>query len=176
MISGRSSSSSRGGGATAWGSVCCERLARRVELADRLDLVAQQLYAQRQAAVRRIQIEDAAAHGELAPLLDQRHARVARGHQRLDQRVAVDHLPDLEVHRLAAHELARRDAGGERGPGRDHDGRVGLGLRPVDRGRRAREPAVEHVHPLGHQEGLGREALVGLGVVAREHAQPTLVR
>ena len=146
-------------------------LARRVELAQLLHLVAQQLDADRSLAVGREEVEDVPADGQLAPLLDEWHALVAGSDQQLDQRVPVDGLPHLEMDRLRAHGVSRRHPQRERRPGRDHDRRR---LDPaVPRGQ---QPAVEHVHALGDHERLRREALVGLDVVAREdpHAPPAL--
>jgi hypothetical protein len=74
--------------------------------------------------VRREHVEDAAAHRDLAALLDERHPRIARADQRRDERVAVDRLAELEVHGAPAHELARGHARRERGP-RRHDDRAG---------------------------------------------------
>ena len=41
-------------------------------------------------------VDDAAAHRQLAALFDQRHARVARGDELRDELVAVDPLADGE--------------------------------------------------------------------------------
>ena len=80
-------------------------LARRVELADRLHLVPEELHAQGQGALRGKEVEDVAAHGELPRLLDERHARIAGGQQCLHQCVTVDPLAHLQVDRAGAHHL-----------------------------------------------------------------------
>jgi hypothetical protein len=153
----------RGDGVTQRG---LRALARRVELPDRLHLVAEQLDPQRVRPLRWEQVEDAASHGQLAALFDERHPRIARGDQRLDQRVAIDGLPHLEVDRARANRLTRGDAGGQSRPG-CNDHRRGVRRGEGVRGRSsAGQPAVEDVHALGDHEGLGREALVGLGVMA----------
>ena len=46
-----------------------------VEEADRLDQIAEELDAQREAIERHEGVDDAAAHGERARILDDRHAR-----------------------------------------------------------------------------------------------------
>ena len=142
-------------------------LARRVELADRLDLVAEELDANGAVGLRGMDVEDAAAHRELAGLLHDRHARVAGGHQRLDEDVAIEGLADLEVDRPGADDLPGGHAQGQGRPRGDDDGRR-LGRRQGAVALVAREPPVEDVHALRDHEGLGAEALVGLGVVARE--------
>ena len=116
-------------------------LARRIELADRLHLVAEQLDPHRRGAMGRKHVEDPAAHGELAALLDERHPRITRADQRRDERVAVDRLPELEVHGAPAHELARGHARRERGP-RRHDDR-----RRLRRGRQADSRASGRARP-----------------------------
>ncbi len=145
-------------------------LAGGIELADRLHLVAEQLDANGSPALGREDIEDAAAHRQLAALLDERHAGVAGAEKRLDQHVAVDGLPDLEVDRAGAHGVPRGNARGEGRPRRHHDGRR-LARRHAARSAGRRQQPVEHVHALGHHEGLGREAVEGRRVVSREGAQ-----
>jgi hypothetical protein len=146
-------------------------LAGRIEFANRFDFVRQQLRAHGVCALRGEEVENAAAHRQLAALFHQGHARVARRQERLDQGVAVHALPDLEVHGAPPHQLPRGYARRQRRPGRHHN-RARLGRAHAVTGRRTRQPAIERIHTLGHHEGLGREALVGLGVVAREGAHP----
>ena len=67
-------------------------LARGIELAERLDLVAEQLDPHRPRALGREEVDDAAAHRELAALLDERLARVAGEGEGRDQRVALEAL------------------------------------------------------------------------------------
>ncbi len=62
-------------------------LGERRERAQRLDLVAEELDAHRLAAGRREDVDDAAAHGDLAALLDALDPRVAGEHELLGQLV-----------------------------------------------------------------------------------------
>ena len=101
-------------------------LARRVELTDRLDLVAQQLDPERVLSLGREQVENAPAHGQFSGLFHQGHARVTRGDQRLYQGVAIDRLPHLEMDRPRAHGFAGGNPRSEGGPRRHHD-RGGVG-------------------------------------------------
>ena len=56
-----------------------------IEEADRLDQIAEELDAQREAIERHEDVDDAAAHGERARILDDRHARVAALDQLVDR-------------------------------------------------------------------------------------------
>jgi hypothetical protein len=134
-----------------------------VEFADRLDLVTQQLDTNRMRAMGREDVENAASNGEFAPLLDERHPRVARGNQGFDERITVGDLADFEVDRTTAHDFARGHPERERRPRSHRDGR---GFDPHIR-LRARQPAIEDVHSLRDQKRLRGEALVGVRVVAR---------
>jgi hypothetical protein len=69
-------------------------LAGGVEIPDGFDLVAEQLDPHRMTALRREQVDDAAAHRDFAALLDHRLARVARTDQPGDECVAVDRLAE----------------------------------------------------------------------------------
>ena len=60
-------------------------LRRRVELANGFQPVAVEFEAQRPAVARGIQIDDAAAHAEIAALLDQRNILKTPLHQMLEQ-------------------------------------------------------------------------------------------
>jgi hypothetical protein len=82
------------------------RLQVRVEAAQRLDLLVEQLDAQRQVGREREHVEDVPAHADLARLLDQRLPLVARVDQPLEQVLHVERLPDPQ-HEQAARELFR---------------------------------------------------------------------
>ena len=98
------------------------RLARRLQVAalelgqralrehgearDALDLVAEQLDADGLGSRRREDVEDVAAHGELAAIADALDARVAGRDERRDGVVAHELSPALDVQR------GRRRAGG----------------------------------------------------------------
>ena len=92
------------------------------ERAHLLDLVAEQLDAQRLAAGRGEDVDDAAADGELPALIDPVDALVAGARERLGEAVEAGLIADDEPHGPWP-ELRRRHPLGERG------------------GRRADEPA-----------------------------------
>ena len=83
---------------------------------DRLDRVADELEAQRLRMRRREDVEDAAAHAEVAAVLDQRHAPVAPVDELLGERVAVDLVAFDEVAQRAGEDAraAARAAGAPR--------------------------------------------------------------
>ena len=106
---------------------------------------------------------------------DERHPRVTRPNQGRDERVPIRDLADFEVDRTTAHDFARGHPQRERRPGCHRDG---CGFDPRIR-LRARQPAIQDVHPLGDQKRLRGEALVGMGVVgwdtrARAHLPQAL--
>ena len=106
------------------------RLARRLQVAalqlgqralrehrearDALDLVAEQLDAHGLGARRREDVEDVAAHGQLAAVADALDARVSGGDERRDGVVAHELSPALDVQRRRPA-LRRRDALDQRG-------------------------------------------------------------
>ena len=81
----------------------------RIEAADRLDLVAEQVQPHRFGRAGRPDVDDAAARRELADAADLDRDVVARRHQRAEQRVLVDALPDADLAR-AARPAARASA------------------------------------------------------------------
>ena len=125
-----------------------------LEVADLLDLVAPELHAQRVFLGGREDVQDAAAHGEVAALLDELGARVP----------GTDEVGD-DVGQLAAvvagvqfdrYELAQpRHLGLEHGPHRGHDDRQPSRRRVV--GRRVREPS-QHGQPLADRVGARARA------------------
>jgi hypothetical protein len=152
-------------------------LAGRVEAADRVDLVAPQLDAQRRGELGREDVDDVAPHRDLARLLDERHALVADPDEAGDEAVAVERLAHRDASRRGPQSPPRGHAQGEGRARRDHDrrGLIAGRRRPGVAARFAIGDAIEemqHLHALAQQEGLGREAVEGQGVVAREGAQP----
>ncbi len=141
-------------------------LARRVEVADRFDLVAGELDAHRARALRREDVHDAAAHRHFAAFLDERHPRIARSDQLGDERIAIDPLADVELRRPRPQRFARGNPQRQRGERRDDDEPLVAGSALA----RRFEPAVEHVHPLRRDERLRREAVVGERVGMRKRA------
>ena len=89
-------------------------LRERREGADALDLVAEELDAERLAPGRRIDVDDAAAERELAALLRLLDALVAREREVLGERVDPLLVARSNADRLGAR-LGRRHALGERG-------------------------------------------------------------
>ena len=166
-------------------------LRERREGADRLDLVAEELDPERLAAGRREDVDDAAADGELAALLDLLDALVA-GERELPRRAPSmpGSSPTRDLERLRAARRRGGSALGERGrrgadepAAREHVERAG----PLaDEVRRRLEPgapadaaARQQPDALGAEEParrLGRVARVGvLGQDADERAAELLV-
>ena len=96
-------------------------LGDRIEEADRLDQVAQQLEPDRVAVQRREDVDDAAAHGEGAGVLDHGGAAVAGARQQGGGGVAIDLLLGGEDVDEGGELGARDDAAGERGGRGDQD-------------------------------------------------------
>jgi hypothetical protein len=124
------------------------------EEADRLDLDVEEVDAHRAVLGGRVEVEDAAADGELPAVVDLVDALVARGHELLADLVEVEQIADADGERVRAqrrvgHLLAQRHRA-------DHD----------DRRLRARGPlgqqGVEGGHAQADQVRRRREVrLVG---------------
>ncbi len=158
-------------------------LRERRERAHLLDLVAEELDADRLAAGRREDVDQAAAHRELPAVVDALDALVARERERLrqalDARLGADHDAD----RLGPL-VARWDPLGERRRGGPHETARGEHVeraRPLaDEVRRRGEPrlpahaaARQERDPLGAQvpaRRLGEVARVG--VLGRQRDEP----
>ena len=100
-------------------------LRERREPAQRLDLDVEQVDADRPVLGGRVDVEDAAAHGELTAVLDLVDALVAGRDEIARDLVEVDEVADAQRHRARAqlgvgHLLAERDGG------HDDDRRVAL--------------------------------------------------
>ena len=78
------------------------------EGAHRLDLVAEELDAQRLAPRGREDVDDAAAHGELAAVVDALHALVAREGERLPEPLDAGLEGGAQLDRLRARLLRRQ--------------------------------------------------------------------
>src|SRR5207244_11269633 len=86
-------------------------LRERRERTDRLDLVAPELDAKGLAARRREDVDDAAAHGELAALVRAFDALVAGERERLRQRLERERGTRRDVNRLGPRGGGRQRLG-----------------------------------------------------------------
>ena len=154
-------------------------LRERRERAHGLDLVAEELDAERLPAGRREHVDDAAADGELAALLDLVDALVAGERELLGERVDARLVAEADLDRLRAHVAAaarprraraptRRRARrprGRRAPGRAPRRGAAAARAPTPSGRPgsgATRPAPAPRYQAGR---LGRVA--GVGVVGQ---------
>ena len=130
-------------------------LRERRERTHRLDLVAEEVDPERLAARRREDVDDAAAHRELAAVVDALHPLVAREGERLREPLDAGLEARAQLDRLGAR-LHRRQALGERSR------------------RRADEPAarehVERARPLAHEVRRRREPRLPGDAAARQQA------
>ncbi len=131
------------------------------EEADLLDVVAPELDPDRVLLGRREDVEDAAADGELAALLDQLDPRVADGDQALEKVVELDGVAGPRRHRLQLAEaghlrLQHRADRGDHHPDRSGRRVVGAGMgEPAQHG----QPPADRVRPRG--QPLVRQRLPG---------------
>lgn len=134
-----------------------------LEVADLLDVVAPELHPQRVLLGGREDVEDAAAYGELAALLDQFDAGVRGGCQRLRHLVEIGGAAAAQRHGLqVAQALDLRLEHGT--DGRDnHTDRAGAGVV----GAGVRETA-QHGEPAAHGVAARRQALVRQRLPGRE--------
>ena len=93
------------------------------EPAKRLDLVPEELDAHGALLGRRIDVEDAAAGGELAAVVDLLDALVAAGDETFQRLAQVELLPDGELEAVRP-QLGVRNALHQRDRARDHDRRL----------------------------------------------------
>ena len=155
------------------------------ERAHRLDLVAEELDAQRLAAGRREDVDDAAAHGELAAVVDALDTLVARERERLGEPFDAELEPGAQLDRLGAR-VSRRQSLRERARrGADEPAALEHVERPralADEVRRRREPGLPRTPRLGRSPTalVAEEPRRSLGGVARvrvlrqEHDEPAL--
>ena len=153
-------------------------LGERRERADLLDLVSEELDAQRLAAGRREDVDEPAAHGELATLVDPVDPLVAGEREMLGEPVDARLVADADRQRLRPGRTGRQplreraSGGADETPGREH---VESAIALADEVRRRLEPrlpadptAREQRHgrvPREPRGGLGRVA--GVGVVGQ---------
>jgi hypothetical protein len=130
----------------------------------RLDLVVEQVDAQRRVVAHREQVEQRAAHRELAVFHDLGHVAVTGVDQPLAQR------RDVEAHALVEHQHVATDVG---------DGRQPLHQR---RHRQQQQAALEFRQPVERGQTRGDDVLVrgeevvrqGLPVGETEHPWPVV--
>ena len=156
----RRSTSSRAGPMRTRLALPGRSLRRRIERADALDVVAEQLDAQRQIFGRRPDVDDAAAPRRFARRRHLRLDAIAAGIQRPQQIVAAACARRARRQSWRPAQLVRRErALRNRRSARDDDRRCDAAPRAARRARRAR--------PL-HIVGIRREALVWQRVALRE--------
>ena len=134
-------------------------LGERREGADRLDLVAEQLDAERLAAGRREHVDEPAADHELAALLDAVDALVAREREVLGKSVEAGRGPGSERERLGPR-LRRRHRLGQRGRGGADEP--------------ARREHVERAGPLADEVRRRLEPGAPVDAAARQQRDPLL--
>jgi hypothetical protein len=127
-----------------------------VEGADRIDLVVQQFHPVGFCGAHRENVEQAAAHGEIARVHDLRHVAVAGGRQPALLRLQVERLADIHVEGVADHVAQRRQPLQERLHRHDHDAAPERG-QPVQRGQ-----------ALADDVRMRAELVVGQGFPVRE--------
>ena len=132
----------------------------RIEGADRLQRVAEEVEPQRLFGARRVEVEDAAAHREFADVAHGRHALEAGIFQPRDQHLHVDLVAGPRMKRLRLDDRRRRHALQQRVGGGQHHGAVRLLAERGDRRHRI-EPACRRV-------GARRDAVVGQAVPGRQ--------
>ncbi len=139
----------------------------RVEGLHLLQRVAEKVEADRRRAARRVEVENAAAHGVFAGLHHRAAAREARQIETPDQLAHVEPLARRHGLQRAADELARRRALQDGVDGGEDDGGVfAAGGRQTRQGRNA--PA--------HDLAVGPDAVIGHRVPGRKRYDPHLWR
>jgi hypothetical protein len=120
-----------------------------IEAAQGVDLVVEEVDAQGQVRTHRVQVDERTAHGELAMLVDRRHAAITAARERLAQGVDVQLLTPAQGQAVGLDVVAGGQALEQCGHG--HDQHAAL---------RARQ-AVETAQTLGHDVLVRREVVVG---------------
>ncbi len=128
----------------------------RVEGAQGLDLVIEQVDAIRQLATHREQVDQRATHGELTMLVDRVYAAVAGGLKARAHLLDVNGLAHVE-HQAAAQQEARGGQAVQGGGDRHHQNAVAQFGQPVEAG-----------DTLGNDVLVRREQVVGQGFPIRE--------
>ena len=133
----------------------------RVEGADRLQRVAEEVEADRLRQRRREQVDDAAAHGVFAGVAHGGVAREPVDFQPFDQLVYVDGVARRGGERVLRHASQRRHLLENRPDRRRQDARALLGRARPGQPRQRR-------HPARRDRGIRRDAVVGLAVPTRQ--------
>ena len=135
-------------------------LAFRIEAADRLKRVAEKIEPDRLGHAGRVEIDNSSAHGIIAGLAHGRGAHEAIEFKPLGDAVHGEHIAGHDRKRLLGDKVARRHAL-ERGIDRreQHGGAIAT--------LRAHE-ARERRHPLGDENRVRRDAVVGQAVPGRK--------
>ena len=129
----------------------------RIELADHLDLIVEEIDAQRRLRAHREHIEQRSAQRELPGRADLRHRGIAGFHQSRAQRLDGQLVADGEIERAPVHVAARGDALTQRiGRGQQH-----RRLQPGQFGERR--------EALGNDVRVRREQVVGQHFPIRQH-------
>ena len=143
------------------GALAGRALGRRIEGADRFQFGAEHVEPYRLLEARRKDIDDPAAHGVFAALVDGRGAHVAVGGEIDLQRLDIELPPDDGLEPGGAGDLARRRALEGRGHGRDDQQRPGLvGGAPGQSGQRG--------HAFGRDARGRAQPVVGQAVPGRK--------
>ncbi len=153
------SSTSLTGSSTTSSRVAGRALAHRIEGADRLQRVAEQVEPQRLGGAGREEIDQAAAHGELAGLHDRLGPAVAVLAQELRQPGDVERLALAQHDGRLGIEAARRHPLQRRARRGQHDARRRAGLpaaRPAGPGSRAARPRCRDAATAGRRAGSPR--------------------
>ena len=132
----------------------------RIEAADRLQRVAEEIEPHRQVHARREQVEDAAAHSVIARLAHSRRADEAVEFQPLHHAGHAQRVAGSGGERLLADQVLRRHALQHRVDGGEQHRRLvaaGDARKPRQRG-----------HALRHDAGMRRHAIVGLAIPGRK--------
>ena len=129
-----------------------------VEAAQALDLVAEEVEADGVRFTRRVEVDDAAAHGVFARLHDGTGAVVAIGFEEARQRLGRDLAAPGQRHGRAREDRARRHLLHERVHRGQQDAWPRGGFQQPGQRR----------DPLGHHLGVGRDAVIGQAVPGRE--------
>ena len=131
-------------------------LAFRVEVAERIDGVVQQFDAQRRVGAHRVDIQQPAAHGEIAGVEHLRHVPVAGGLEAALLGIEVQPLAHAVVEAAAGDVLQRREALHQRLHRHHHDALLQGGQ------------AMQGREPLGDDVRMRTELVVGQGFPIRE--------
>ena len=148
-------------------------LAHRVEAADLLDLVAEEIDPERRRSTRREQVDDAAADRELARFAHRLGPDIAVVRDEPDQRRRRQRLAARDCQDRLAIGGARRHPLEDGGDGGDDQPGLGIGSR--------RQELRQRIDPLAHQVAVRRHPVIGQAVPGgegqdldgrREEAQP----